>query len=304
VLAVLESNSGDDKLTESEAAALDGCLSDETVRAVFIGQLSREAGTLSDATIICIGEQIGGMSAAGLFLDEPAADVIISSLKGVFCLSHEEREAISASEAFFGFGELGGIDAIECVVNGVGPTGLEDLLGVFSADSIDFALIGDQFPLLIDCGAINDALFEDTGLTADQFGCVLSSLGEDGLALLDPTAAEPDFSEIGAVLIALGDCGIEIADLLESSELPLDPDAMTDPAGSLIDPTVIPTVQIESPEDVADLDLPFTPEQIICLTAELGEDEIANLLAGGAPDLSLFAALGTCEVDIGALLGG
>ncbi|MEE8046013.1 MAG: hypothetical protein V3T49_04160, partial [Dehalococcoidia bacterium] len=63
-------------------------------------------------------------------------------------------------------------------------------------------------------------------------------------------------------------------------------------------------VVIEIPEDLIDVELPFTEEQIICLTNELGEEQISNLLAGGAPDLSLFTALATCGVDIATLLGG
>ena len=295
VLAMLESNLGDEHLTSAEADAIDACLSDETVRAVFIGQLEREAGTLSYDTLICIGEKVGGMAAASLFTDEPAIDTIISSLQGVFCLNPDERAALSESENTYGFNELGGVDAIECVVNGVGPTGLTDLFGIASGGNLDFASLGDQFPLMIDCGVINDSQFEELGVSAAQIGCVLSELGEDGLLLLDPTAAEPDLSELSSILAVFGTCGIELQDLLGGSELPINPDPV-------IDPTDVPLIEI--PESVEDIDLPFTDEQIICLSAEIGEDEIANLLAGGAPDLSLFAALSTCEVDIATLLGG
>ena len=297
VLAMLESNLGNERLTTSEAEALDNCLSDETVRAVFIGQISREAGTLSDDTIVCIGEQIGGMSAAGIFLEEPAADVVISSLKGIFCLNSEERAAVSESTSTYGFGDLGGIDSLECVVNGVGPTGLADLMGLASADAIDFAALGDLLPLMIECGAVDDSEFGDLGLTADQVGCVLGELGENGLTLLDPTATQPDLSDISSLLSSLSKCGIQLEDLLGGSELPVD-------LGALIDPAVLPTAVIELPSDLQAIELPFTEEQIICLTTAIGEDQIATLLAGGAPDLSLFAALTTCKVDIATLLGG
>lgn len=296
VLAMLESKLGIERLTVTEAGDFDNCLSDETVQAVFVGQLMREAGTLSDKTIVCIGEQIGGMSATGLFLEEPATDVVISSLKGIFCLTHDEREAISASDHTYGFGELGGIDAIECVVNGVGPTGLEDLMGIVSVDDLDFTTLNDLFPLMIKCGVIEDSQFEELGVSADEIGCVLSELGEDGMALFDPTGPEPDIAEIGAIFGVLADCGVELEDLFDG-ELPIDPSA-------LIDPIVLPTVEIELPDSIEYVELPFTEKQIICLTSEMGLDQIANLLAGGAPDLSLFAALTTCEVDLSSLLGG
>ena len=301
VLAMLETNLGEDRLTAEEADALDACLSDETVLAVFVGQLSREAGSLSGTTIGCIREKITGMSAAGLFAEELAADSIISSLQGVFCLNDDEREAISSGDSLYGFGEFGGIDALECVVNGVGPTGLSDLVGMSSSDAIDFAAIGDMFPLMLDCGAIDDSQFEELGVSAKQVGCVLSELGEEGLAFLDPTAAEPNLEDLSSLLGVLSLCEITLEDLMGESILPVDPaDAMTDPP-ELEQP--IATLEIEAPVDLIETDLPFTQEQIDCLTTEIGEDQIENLLAGGAPDLSLFAALATCEVDLSTLLG-
>jgi hypothetical protein len=298
VLAMLESKLGSERLTLAEADALDNCLSDDTVQAVFVGQLVREAGSLSDDTIVCIGEQTAGMSAAGLFVEEPAADAIISTLKGLFCLDEAERAAISESEYIYGFGELGGIDAVECVVNGVGPTGFGELMGLASADEYDFAALGELFPLMIECGAIEDDQFDELGVSAEAIGCVLAELGEDGMALFDPTAAEPEMSDLSAMFGVLATCGIELEDLL-GAELPIDTDALMD---SVVLPTV--EIEIELPEDIADVELPFTEEQIICLTTEMGEDQIANLLEGGAPDLSLFAALSTCEVDLSTLLGG
>ena len=294
VLAMLESGVGSSKLTTAEADALDGCLSNETVQAVFIGQLSKDAGTLSDDTVACITDKTRGMSAAGLFMEQPATDSVISSLQGIFCLNHDERASLSTVESNYGFSEFGGIDSLECVVNGVGPTGLQDLLGIAGQSGMDIAALGDLFPLMIECGAIDNSTFEETGFTADQVGCVISELGADGLALLDPDGAEPDLSQLGPLLLALGTCEIEIEELFGGSALPVDPD----PAA---DPTVLPTVQVEVPEEV---DLPFTEEQMECLVAELGEEEITKLLAGGAPDLSLVGALATCDVNLATLLGG
>lgn len=297
VLAMLESGVGSTKLNVAEADALDNCLSDETVQAVFVGQLSQGAGGLSDNTISCISDKTTGMSAAGLFMEQPATDSVISSLQGIFCLNHEEREALSASGSNYGFSEFGGVDSLECVVNGVGPTGLQDLLGVAGESGMAVAALGELFPLMIDCGAIDDSTFEETGFTAEQVGCVISELGEEGLALFDTTAAEPDLSMLGPILLALGTCEIEIEELLGGAALPVNPNPSADP-------TVIPTVQVEIPEEVEELELPFTEEQMTCLVAEIGEDEIAKLIEGGAPDLSLFAALATCEVDLTTLLGG
>ena len=340
VLAITSSSIGDNRLTLAETYALDSCLSERTVNGIFINQLYREAETLSDDTITCIGEQIGGISAAGLFLEEPATDVIINSLKYVFCLASDERARISASEAFYGFGELGGIDALECVVNGVGPTGLTDLVDIYSGEEYDFENLGEMLPLMIECGAIDNDEFEELGVSADQVGCVLAALGEDGLALLDSKAVEPDLSNIGPLLKTLSDCEIQLEDLIEGSDLPIDLGVVIDPVilptvrtelpedignmelplieledlieGSdlpidldiVIDPVILPTVRTELPEDIEDMELPFTEDQITCLTSEIGEDQIAKLLTGGGADLSIFSALSKCNVDLSVLLSG
>ena len=296
LVEILEAGLGNGLLTSSEADALDSCLSDETVRAIFIGQLSRESGGLSVATIVCISEKVGGMSAAALFLDEPAPDVIISSLQGIFCLNAEERTAISAGDTIYGFGAFGGIDSLECVVNGIGPTGLEDLMGVASDGAIDFAALGDMFPLMLDCGAIDDTRFEELGVSDTQVGCVLGELGEDGLAFLDPTATEPNLEDLSGLLGVLTLCEITLDDLMADSILPVNPaDAMTDPTEI---ETPVATLEVEAPVDLIETDLPFTQEQIECLSNEVGEDQIENLLAGGADDLSLFEALATCGDSI------
>jgi hypothetical protein len=123
-------------------------------------------------------------------------------------------------------------------------------------------------------------------------------LGEAGLLLVDPTAGEPEVGDLAALFSAFDVCGVELDALLEDAELPLD-------TGSSRDATPDPTVQVEATAVIpglAEIESMFTPEQIMCLTTEIGEDEIDNLLAGGAPDLSLFTALVTCEVDLMSLL--
>lgn len=296
VLAMLESALEFDPITTAEAELIDGCLSDQTVQAVFVGQLAREAGGVSDETVACIADNTTGMSAAALFTETPAVDSTISLLQGIFCLNSDEREAISASDAVYGFGDFGGIDALECVVNGVGPTGLEDLMGAASSGLDDFGVVADIYPLLVECGSIDDSTFEGTGISVDQVGCILDEMGESGLALLDPTAAESELGDLTAIFAALDTCGLSLEDLMGDATLQVDPAAIADP-------TVLPTVQIEAPEDISELELPFTEDQITCLTEEMGDEAIANLLEGGAPDLSLFTALTTCGVDPLSLLG-
>lgn len=297
--SLLQKDYADLRLNDQETEAIGACFSSETVRRVMVGQLDREAGGLSEATVICIGEQIDGLSAAALFTEDSGPDSTISLIKSIFCLNGEERAAVSTAEgAGFGFADLGGIDALECVVNRAGPTGLEDLMGAFSSDAADFETLTNLFPIMIECGAIDDSNFEDSGMSAVQVGCLINELGEGGLSLLDPNASEPEMADVILMFAALDACGIDSEGLMGGVTLPLDPNALDD---IVIDATV----QIESPDDIpdiAEIDLPFTDEQIACLIGEIGEDEITNLLSGGAPDLSLFGALTTCGIDPLSLL--
>ena len=61
--------------------------------------------------------------------------------------------------------------------------------------------------------------------------------------------------------------------------------------------------ETESPDNVAELAALFTDEQIVCLTKVLGEDTVAKLLAGAAPNLSMLSALPACDIDARILLG-
>ncbi|MDP6667753.1 MAG: hypothetical protein QF357_10215, partial [Dehalococcoidia bacterium] len=215
-----------------------------------------------------------------------------------FCLNDEERAAVSDGNADYSFAELGGIDALECVVDTIGPTGLDDLMGMFSTDEASFETVDTLFPIMIECGAITDANFEDSGMTAVQIGCLIGELGEDSLALLDPSAGEPGMADVVAVFAALSACGIDSEGLMGGLTLPVDPGTFDD---SAIDSGVL----IESPDDVpgfSGTDLPFTAEQLACLTNEIGDDEIARLLSGEAPDLSLLRALSTCDIELMSLL--
>jgi hypothetical protein len=295
---LLQGENDADPLTRAELEAVGACFSSETVQRVMIGQLDREAGGLSDATVSCIREQIGGLSAAALFTEDAGPESMRSLIGAIFCLNDEERAAVSDGNADYSFAELGGIDALECVVDTIGPTGLDDLMGMFSTDEASFETVDTLFPIMIECGAITDANFEDSGMTAVQIGCLIGELGEDSLALLDPSAGEPGMADVVAVFAALSACGIDSEGLMGGLTLPVDPGTFDD---SAIDSGVL----IESPDDVpgfSGTDLPFTAEQLACLTNEIGDDEIARLLSGEAPDLSLLRALSTCDIELMSLL--
>lgn len=300
-IALLQQDHDTEPLTPSEIETVGACISQDTVRRVIVGQLDREAGGLSDQTVNCIAEQTAGLSAAALFTSEPGIDSSISLIKGIFCLNAEERAEVSAGDNAYGFSDLGGIDALECVVNGAGPTGLEGLMGALSGSGSanEFETISELFPIMVECGAIDDSNFEESGVSAAQIMCIMNELGEDSLAVLEPDA-ELDGEAFTAALAAFALCGLDIAELMGEAALPVDPDSSDDP----VDPgTDDPDGAMdEPPTSLDEIDLPFTPAEIACLMEELGEEQVADLLTGGAPDLSLFAALGACEIDIASLL--
>ena len=77
-------------------------------------------------------------------------------------------------------------------------------------------------PLLIDCGVVDDADFESSGFSADQFSCLFEHLDSealnDFLSIASDPAATPDLSSAAELFAALGECGLDLQTLIENSE--------------------------------------------------------------------------------------
>ena len=151
----------------------------------------------------------------------------------------------------------------------------------------------------------------------------------------DSTLAQPELADLLAMSVAIDVCGLSMEEMMESAGIPVVPDptpvkpieqkpeVTVSPKSTIVKPleqkpevTVSPEPNIvqpleqqpevteaESPGNIAELEALFTDEQITCLTKVLGEDTVAKLLAGGAPNLSMLSALPVCDIDARILLG-
>jgi len=308
-------NSKPEKVTE----VIGRCISDGTTERLFVGQIALEAGGLSDATIQCMKEKIRGISAEAIFAKELGWDSAFILIKGALCLDQEERYAISTSDSALGFKDFGGIDGLECAVNGVGPTGLAELLNAAVTTEFNMAAISDHVPLLIKCGIIGDSAFEEIGLSTEQIVCLLNEVDDSAIILRiwDSTAARPELADLLAMSVAIDACGLSMEEMMESAGIPVVPDPTSvkpieqkPKVTESPQPTSVKPIEqkpevteTESPDNVAELAALFTDEQIVCLTNVLGEDTVAKLLAGAAPNLSMLSALPACDIDARILLG-
>lgn len=285
-------------LTDSQIEEVIACVSDETAQTVILSQLAFMAGGLSDATVACAYEKTALITAELAFSNSPEPTELFALFQGIFCLDSEERAALESSAYEYGFSEAGGIDAMECAIDSIPPTQLGIILEAGSGEFADFAMIADLFPNFIECGVITDEMLAETGLTTEQITCLLGEMDfEELLGVTTGTGTQDvDPADFLSLLGAFGTCGIDLNDLIQDS-------------GGLGLPTPVPaatptpsTSALVTPEPEK---LPFTPEQLECLVAELGEETMQGIIDGTvAPDFSMLGALTTCGISLTDLLGG
>ena len=225
-LVSLISSAGDeaDGISDTQLRVLASCIGSDTMKGIVIGQLDIETGGLSDATIACISQYTDGIDFAGVFsgqVIEP--DAIVSTLQALFCLSPEERAALEKSGTdLVSVDTMGGIDALECAVDGAGPDGIQVFADMFGSDGdVDPLAVSKFMPLMIECGIVDDEAFAGSGMTADQLACMFESLDPEALATLmsvtEGSPGAPDLSVVASLFAALDDCGIDLQALIDAS---------------------------------------------------------------------------------------
>ena len=275
--------------SEEDGTAILGCLSNDTIKRVIVGQVIGQGGIeLSDVTLACIDDRLSTvdvLSLGSFFFDdsgdggedlntEQIAEVALSLFPAIFCLNDEERAGLGSTESdgdsFFS-GVLTGsaIDALECGFDAAGPEGLISLISV--AD--EGALTGDAFAVigavLAECGE----LFADSGLLE---GGNAGGLFPGGLSLPDDIAIPelPDGLDLEDLLGDLSEIAPEIPDL-------------------------IATVESASDVDIRSL---VPAETLECLVGELGQERVDGLLSGEIqPDFTILGAVLGCGLDLSSL---
>lgn len=278
-------------ISSVQLKVLASCISDETIKKIVVGQLELETGGLSEATASCVAGYANGIDFATLFSGQAIEqETIVSTMQALFCLTPEERKALESSDQeIIQITDIGGIDALECVVDGAGSDGLEAFGDIFSADGeVDPLAVGDFFPLLVECGVIEEDTFADTGISTDQISCLFDRLDQETLDSFlsttgDPNAV-PDLSSAAELLAGLTECGLDLQDLINSGS-----ESTVDPSSGLGN---LPEV---------------SPDLLICLTSNGVSPSLAASYAAGladGSDATLAAALAACEGGSGGSSGG
>jgi len=292
---------------DAESDVMDKCLSEKTVAAIFSNKIFGEVGGISENTHVCIREKVEGYPFTRLFLENsPDSDVFFSVLQGLFCLNEQERSELSQSE-FLGLNELseiGGLDTIECLVNEIGPLGLEVVLD--SELGQDVAATSDFLFVAIECGAIDEAEFEkEFGVSVEQFFCVLGEIDtKDGLEFLsDPLAAIADLSPI-ELLSILSSCGLTLEDIAGDASLPTEPPSTSFPTpptvvpAPTVPPVVKPDTEILDGEATKITKAPEVPLLIAIQNEDL-ETVLAHISYGtDLNDISSGDGLGTLHLAV------
>ena len=224
--------------------ATNKCITQQTIDELIVGQMTIDSAGISDTTVNCIREKTSGVPIEiilAITTQDVAFDSIFVLLQSALCLNIQERENISKSDSFFGFSEFGGINAIECAANKLGPTDLMNVLEAFNADDsgkfFDFSMIPDHVPLLIECGLIGDSAFESTGLSAQQIGCLLKENEEKTIQVMKSASnGSLEIKDLAEISVAIEACELALEDLIQAVGIQVTPQpTATEPALQLTD---------------------------------------------------------------------
>ena len=334
-------------LSDEVLDATKRCISQQTVNELLVGQITLDSVALSNTTVNCIEEKTIGVPIEVILTiatTDIALDSVFVLLQSALCLNTQERENILKTDSFFAFNDFGGINAIECAANKLGPINLTDVLEALqvddSGDVFDLSKIPEHLPLLIECHVLDDSTFESTGLSASQISCLLKENEEKTIQIMESASnGSLGIKDLVEISVAIEACELALEDLIQAVGIQVTPQPKANkPATSQVAPKATPsepenlpakpqptateptTLQVtpeptseklsedKQPSDTAtpttslDLESIFSDEQLECLRKELGEDTIDMLLAGGAPDITMFPVLTSCSIDVGSLL--
>ena len=242
---------------------------------------------------------------------------------------------------FSEFGGINAIECAASKLGPINLTDVLEALEVDDpGDAFDLSKIPEHLPLLIECHVLDDSTFESTGLSASQISCLLKENEEKTSQIIESASdGSLGIKDLIEISMAIEACELTVEELIQAAGLQATPQPKANkPATSQVAPkatssepenshaepqptaTESTTLQVtpkptseklpedKQPADIAtpmtspDFESIFSDEQLECLRKELGEDTIDMLLAGGAPDITMFPVLTSCSIDVGSLL--
>ena len=214
ILALGEESSSE--LTVDEQTDLYGCFSDDTAARIVAGRLDTEAGGLGDASVSCVLEHTGDIGFAAISTSAITPENFLSMSMALFCLTPDERTAMESDDEGFGAGiaAFGGIDALECFFNSIGPENTDELSLIFDPEVSLFDTLA-YFPLMYQCGLVDDSDFEGTPITAEQISCLVETDTVLAAEFLGYSFSGEEIPLELALLVlsALEGCGVDVSGL-------------------------------------------------------------------------------------------
>ena len=236
--------------------ATNKCITQQTIDELIVGHMTVDSIGISDTTVNCIREKTSGVPIElilAITTQDIAFDSIFVLLQSALCLNIQERENVSKSESFFGFRDFGGINAIECAANKLGPINLTDVLEALqvdnSGDTFDLAKIPEHLPLLIECHVLDDSTFESTGLSASQISCLLEENGEKTIQIMESSSdGSLEIKDLVEISAAIEACELAIEELIQAAGLQVTPQPKANkPASSQLTPKATSSEPENSP---------------------------------------------------------
>jgi len=290
-------------IDQEQAKVSDACLSNKTIERIIIGQLDLHSGGLSQNSVDCIKDRTGGSgSFVYLFAKDPPDETYLTILQALFCIDTEERMIFESSRLGKLTSALGGIEKIECIVNEIGPLGLNKLGSIFNSlptilyenqDSLDSLL-----PLL-SCGYLDKQL-DVAGITSFEAICLLEHADKNSVsAVLVGNQNQISPKLVLDLVNAAVKCSISIENTNIAFPAPTpEPTSTAEPSTKESkEETENTTESIQS-----SIEKILKDSEITCLKKYISEEEIEMMVETLSPTMEMFLAITKCNINITEVL--
>jgi hypothetical protein len=290
-------------IDQEQAKTSDACLSNKTIERIIIGQLDLHTGGLSQNSVDCIKDRTGGSgSFVYLFAKDPPDETYLTILQALFCIDTEERMIFESSRLGKLTSALGGIEKIECIVNEIGPLGLNKLGSIFNSlptilyenqDSLDSLL-----PLL-SCGYLDKQL-DVAGITSFEAICLLEHADKNSVsAVLVGNQNQISPKLVLDLVNAAVKCSISIENTNIAFPAPTpEPTSTAEPSTKESkEETENTTESIQS-----SIEKILKDSEITCLKKYISEEEIEMMVETLSPTMEMFLAITKCNINITEVL--
>lgn len=290
-------------IDQEQAKTSDACLSNKTIERIIIGQLDLHAGGLSQNSVDCIKDRTGGSgSFVYLFAKDPPDETYLTILQALFCIDTEERMIFESSRLGKLTSALGGIEKIECIVNEIGPLGLNKLGSIFN--SLPTILYENQGSLdslrpLLSCGYLDKQL-DVAGITSFEAICLLEHADKNSVsAVLVGNQNQISPKLVLDLVNAAVKCNISIENTNISFPVPTpEPTSTAEPSTKESkEETENATKSIQS-----SIEKILKDSEITCLTKYISEEEIEMMVETLSPTMEMFLAITKCNINITEVL--